>query len=251
MVLASAQSDDPMGLDGPQITAIPAPTEDDAYKQDVAELPEPASLEDYERVPVSQFGAALLRGMGWKEGQAASKKGKGPVEPYLPQARPALLGIGAKEKEIFDDGSSLVKGKKGGKPRPERRYVPVIKRERRPGDGDEDRPRERSREASTSDVLSAKTRSPLPGRTGSTLYSRSPSPGHRRDSGRERRDGDSGRDRDRDGDGDRDRRGDDSRTRGSSRGDYDRDRHRDKDRRRDRSAERYESDRRRDRDRRR
>ena len=71
------------------------------------------TLADYERVPVSQFGAALLRGMGWKEGTAASRKNKGPVEPYLPQSRPALLGIGAKEKEVLDDGSQK-KGK--GKP---------------------------------------------------------------------------------------------------------------------------------------
>ncbi|RDX50771.1 hypothetical protein OH76DRAFT_1555561 [Lentinus brumalis] len=110
-----------------EIDIIPAVTEDDAYKQDVVELPDPASLEDYERVPVSQFGAALLRGMGWKEGTAASKKNKGMVEPWLPQSRPALLGIGAKEKEVFDDGS---KGRRGGKARPERRYVPVIKKER-------------------------------------------------------------------------------------------------------------------------
>ncbi|KAJ8521191.1 hypothetical protein ONZ45_g2098 [Pleurotus djamor] len=101
-------------------------SEDDAYKQDVVELPESATLNDYERVPVAQFGAALLRGMGWKEGTAASKKGKGPVEPYLPQARPALLGIGAKEKEVFDDGSR----KKGGSKRPEKRYVPIVKKEK-------------------------------------------------------------------------------------------------------------------------
>ncbi|KXN87345.1 Pre-mRNA-splicing factor spp2 [Leucoagaricus sp. SymC.cos] len=110
----------------PSIDAIPTPiSEEDAYKQDVEELPDTASLEDYARVPVEQFGAAMLRGMGWREGTAASKNGKGPVQPYLPAARPALLGIGAKEMEVFDDGS-----KKKGPIRPERKYVPVIKRER-------------------------------------------------------------------------------------------------------------------------
>jgi len=109
------------------IDVIPTPmSEGDAYKQDVEELPEVASLEDYARVPVEQFGAAMLRGMGWTEGTAASKTGKGRVQPYLPTARPALLGIGAKEMETFDDGTL----KKKGSSRPEKRYVPVVKRER-------------------------------------------------------------------------------------------------------------------------
>ncbi|KAK0212726.1 DExH-box splicing factor binding site-domain-containing protein [Desarmillaria ectypa] len=116
---------DTEGIDGPQVDIIPTPiSEDDAYKQDIDELPESATLADYNRVPVSQFGAAMLRGMGWKEGTAATRKGgKGMVEPYLPEARPALLGIGAKEQEVYDDGS----GKRNGNKRPERRYVPVVK----------------------------------------------------------------------------------------------------------------------------
>ncbi|KAL0562428.1 DNA primase large subunit Spp2, partial [Marasmius crinis-equi] len=107
------------------IPAVSTPmSEADAYKQDVDELPDSATLDDYNRVPVAQFGAALLRGMGWKEGTAASRKGKGVVEPYVPESRPALLGIGAKEMEQFDDGS------KKGSGRPERRYVPVVKKDR-------------------------------------------------------------------------------------------------------------------------
>ncbi|KAI8976591.1 DExH-box splicing factor binding site-domain-containing protein [Trametes punicea] len=260
-ILASAASGGDGGIDGPQIDIIPAPpvSEDDAYKQDVAELPEPASLEDYERVPVSQFGAALLRGMGWKEGTAASKKGKGLVEPWLPQARPALLGIGAKEKEVFDDGSK----KKGGKPRPERRYVPVIKKERRVEGGESESGRESS----------SKPRSRGSSRNGSRRPSRSPSPDRRHDRGRngrrddrdrerdrfkdsdrEREDKNKHRQRERDRDRDRDYRKEDERT--SSRRDRDRDydssrRDREReggmDRRRDRSADRYDSPRRNDR----
>ena len=135
------------------IDIIPTPiSEADAFKQDVDELPNAATLEDYARVPVSQFGAALLRGMGWKEGTSASRKpGKGLIEPYLPIARPSLLGLGAKEQEVYDDGS-----KKGGKPkRPDRRYVPVIKQERSdtPSNGTRDRsrsPRRPSRHSSRS-----------------------------------------------------------------------------------------------------
>ncbi|KAH0589184.1 Pre-mRNA-splicing factor spp2 [Termitomyces sp. J132] len=130
--------------EGPIIDIIPTPvSEAEAYKQDVEELPESATLDDYARVPVSQFGAALLRGMGWKEGTAATRKpGKGMVEPYLPEARPALLGIGAKEQEVYDDGS-----KKKGASRPEKKYVPLIKKERegRPSSAPQDLERRRGR----------------------------------------------------------------------------------------------------------
>ncbi|GJE98352.1 pre-mRNA-splicing factor SPP2 [Phanerochaete sordida] len=224
---------------GPRVEIIPAPSEDDAFKQDVVELPESASLDDYERVPVEDFGAALLRGMGWKEGTAASRKGKGPVEPWLPQARPALLGIGAKEKEVFDDGS---KGKK--KTRPDKKYVPLVKREIRPGESERD----------SGSGGSSRRRSPEP-----RSSRRSPSPDRRND--RDRHDSDYGRDRkrdkefrdkdrdrerERDRDRDYDRRRDDRREyESSSRRDKERDR--DRDSRRDRSGERSS---RRDRDRR-
>ncbi|KAK2467861.1 hypothetical protein APHAL10511_000156 [Amanita phalloides] len=109
------------------VKIIPTPvSEAEALRQDIEELPEVATLEDYDRVPVSQFGAAMLRGMGWNDSSATSQNGKDHVKPYLPQARPALLGIGAKEKEIFDDGSR----KKKDNRRPERRYVPVVRKER-------------------------------------------------------------------------------------------------------------------------
>ncbi|KAL1723792.1 DExH-box splicing factor binding site-domain-containing protein [Schizophyllum commune] len=146
-ILASA--DGRTQEDGPVIDVIRPVSEADALKQDVDELPDQATLEDYERVPVSQFGAALLRGMGWKEGMAATRKpGRGMVEPYMPEARPALLGIGAKEQEVYDDGSK----KPAYKKRPDKRYVPVIKKERedsqprsdRERDGKSERRRDRS-----------------------------------------------------------------------------------------------------------
>ena len=61
----------------------------DVYKRQVAAAPEPSTLEDYERIPVEEFGAALLRGMGW---DGVKKEGKGDVK-----RRPNLLGLGAKE----------------------------------------------------------------------------------------------------------------------------------------------------------
>ncbi|KAG9314803.1 DExH-box splicing factor binding site-domain-containing protein [Chiua virens] len=110
------------------IIPVPPLSESDALKQDVEELPDVATADDYERVPISAFGAAMLRGMGWTDGAIASKGAKrrenGLTELYLPQARPALLGIGAKEREPEDDGS----GKKKQKG-PDMRYVPVARKE--------------------------------------------------------------------------------------------------------------------------
>ncbi|KAF9965879.1 hypothetical protein BGZ70_003893 [Mortierella alpina] len=38
----------------------------EAFQKNLDLLPDEATLEDYEKVPVEDFGAALLRGMGWK-----------------------------------------------------------------------------------------------------------------------------------------------------------------------------------------
>ncbi|KIJ59625.1 hypothetical protein HYDPIDRAFT_100389 [Hydnomerulius pinastri MD-312] len=112
------------------IDVIPVLSETDALKQDVEALPDVATADDYARVPISAFGIAMLRGMGWTEGTVASKSEKGKksglIEPYLPQARPALLGIGAKEREPDDDGSGKNKKKQRGQ---EKRYIPVVRRD--------------------------------------------------------------------------------------------------------------------------
>ncbi|KAL1920876.1 uncharacterized protein VTP21DRAFT_11511 [Calcarisporiella thermophila] len=74
-----------------------------AYKSDIETLPDEASIEDYENIPVEDFGLALLRGMGWKEGQAVGKNRKyGMVAPVEFQQRPALLGLGAKESKLVE-----------------------------------------------------------------------------------------------------------------------------------------------------
>jgi len=225
-----AESSGELQHEGPLIDIIPTPlSEADAFKQDVDELPDVATMEDYARVPVSQFGAALLRGMGWKEGTAATRKpGKGMVEPYLPAARPALLGIGAKEQELYDDGS-----KKGNKSkRPDRRYVPIIKQERSGSDA--------STPNGTSHDQRERSRSPHRSAAPSRRSSRSPDRYSRSE-----RSGDSSRrrdDRERERDRDRDRRRDDDR-------DRDRDRKREDDRSGRRDDDRDRSDRKRERSR--
>jgi len=71
--------------------------EDDEFKTDIASRPDSASLDDYAAVPIEEFGAALLRGMGWKEGDVVGKNKGQSSKPRLVERRPALLGIGAKE----------------------------------------------------------------------------------------------------------------------------------------------------------
>ncbi|KAL5529718.1 hypothetical protein ACEPAG_5703 [Sanghuangporus baumii] len=214
--------------------------ETDAYRKDVVTRPDPATLDDYERVPVEQFGAALLRGMGWKPGQAASRTRTGPVEPYLPAARPALLGIGAKEREAVDDGS---KSKKSA--RPERRYIPVVKKERE-GSGRDYRSAPSSRRTS---------RSPEPDkrREGKSDRDKDRTRVRRRDEGRDRDyDYDRRRDRDRECDykwPDRERGRDDGYDRKDRRMDGEKDYEKDRNRRRDddRRREKTRDDRDRDR----
>ncbi|KAI0293484.1 DExH-box splicing factor binding site-domain-containing protein [Multifurca ochricompacta] len=216
-LLASAEGNDD-SHEEPVIDIIPMtrrqPTEDDAFKQDVDELPDQATLIDYERIPVAQFGAAMLRGMGWKPGEPASRnKKRGIVEPWIPSPRPALLGIGAKEREIFDDGS----GGRRTAARPDRKYIPLVRKE--------------------SDKSSSSLSQP-PSRSESRRASRSP-PRRERNGERDREDGrrdrDRERERDRDGRTDRDR---------ESERDKDRDRHRRRDRERSPRSSRRDRDRR-------
>ncbi|CAO3671430.1 unnamed protein product [Umbelopsis ramanniana] len=79
------------------------PSELDVFRNDVQNRPEETSLEEYDQVPVEQFGAALLRGMGWKEGQALGGGKGGASEPLAAKnfvRRDALLGLGAKPEDL-------------------------------------------------------------------------------------------------------------------------------------------------------
>jgi hypothetical protein len=72
-------------------------TEEDAFASTFHSAPPAPTLSDYTAVPVEEYGAAMLRGMGWKgpstTASAPTKNGKKPS--LLPTKRPALLGIGA------------------------------------------------------------------------------------------------------------------------------------------------------------
>ncbi len=92
----------------------------------VYDLPAESTLEDYAKVPVDQFGAAMLRGMGWIEPEEDSTDTKGKkLKPFEVVKRPEFLGIGAKPKpeDLVDD----TKGGKKARRREDREYVPLVK----------------------------------------------------------------------------------------------------------------------------
>jgi hypothetical protein len=123
---------------GPAAAAIPAqraPLDEDAaaahallqeaqmddearYRCDVAMRADQASDEAYESMPIEEFGRAMLRGMGWKEGEGYN--GKPAVEPIEYVARPQLLGLAAtpapeaapgRQKKYIKPGESREKKK--------------------------------------------------------------------------------------------------------------------------------------------
>ena len=124
--------DNASGTDGPFAGRNLAISEDDAFRLDVASRPDSASLDDYASVPVEEFGAALLRGMGWKD-DAASTPAKSKAR--VVERRPALLGIGAKEVPgDLEEPGAWGKAAKGGKRKAEKTYNPVLLRNSRTGE---------------------------------------------------------------------------------------------------------------------
>ncbi|CAE6530197.1 unnamed protein product, partial [Rhizoctonia solani] len=108
-IAAIAVQDEPGGWAQPK-------TETDAFKEDLATRPDEATLADYDRIPIELFGEAMLRGMS-----VGTTKAKKSIQPYIPEARPALLGIGAKPRPVDE----LDQGKNKKFARPDKRYVPI------------------------------------------------------------------------------------------------------------------------------
>lgn len=80
--------------------------ESEKFSFDLNSRPTEPKEENYSKIPVSEFGAAMLRGMGWKGPEVENSKSKnGPIK-YVP--RPERLGLGASE---ISDESELKKRK--------------------------------------------------------------------------------------------------------------------------------------------
>ncbi|TKA72785.1 hypothetical protein B0A49_03539 [Cryomyces minteri] len=116
------------------IRVVSASNEDEAFRRDYGSAPDMATLAEYEAMPIEEFGAALLRGMGWKDGDPIGKrKGQQAAKPRLLERRPALLGIGAKEEAAVGvELGAWGKGAKGG--RRDQPYTPVILKNAKTGE---------------------------------------------------------------------------------------------------------------------
>ncbi|XP_018424635.1 PREDICTED: G patch domain and KOW motifs-containing protein [Nanorana parkeri] len=75
---------------------------EDGDKVNVDLRPESAEVADYETVPVEQYGMAMLRGMGWKEGEGIGKTFKQDIKPLEQKLRPKGLGLGADRSALHE-----------------------------------------------------------------------------------------------------------------------------------------------------
>lgn len=118
------------------------PSEADAFQRDMDAAGEVSTLADYDAMPVEEFGAALLRGMGWDGSD------KGPKVKQV-KRRPNRLGLGAEElKEAEDLGGWNQNGsKKRSRPRlDEYRREENRRKESRRNEDSYKRERERERD---------------------------------------------------------------------------------------------------------
>ncbi|SPO24326.1 related to Pre-mRNA-splicing factor SPP2 [Ustilago trichophora] len=108
-------------------------SEAEVLQHDIDTRPDAPTLDDYAATPIEQFGMALLRGMGWKEGMGAGKSGKGPQQAAEPKKRAALLGLGAKERPTGPIGLPS-SSSRSYRPKDKRdyKYVPVAKGDSQP-----------------------------------------------------------------------------------------------------------------------
>lgn len=113
-----------------------AGNEDDHFRSDVAARPDMASLDDYARVPVEEFGLGMLRGMGWKEGEVVGKRKDQVSKARIVERRPALLGIGAKEVPggAGEELGAWGKVTRGGKKIADKTYNPVVLKNSKTGE---------------------------------------------------------------------------------------------------------------------
>ncbi|KAJ8411966.1 hypothetical protein AAFF_G00142330 [Aldrovandia affinis] len=80
---------------------VPGGYEDgDLVKVDLR--PESSTDADYDSVPVEAYGLAMLKGMGWKEGEGIGRTFKQDVKPIEHQLRSKGLGLGADRAALGD-----------------------------------------------------------------------------------------------------------------------------------------------------
>ena len=88
-------------------------------------LEDESTLEDYDAVPVAEFGAAMLRGMGWKKGEAIGGTNKGLTVPIEFIPRSQGLGLGA-ERRHEEDGKK--RRRKPGDAKSSQNLGPIVEK---------------------------------------------------------------------------------------------------------------------------
>ncbi|KAI1773669.1 DExH-box splicing factor binding site-domain-containing protein [Hypoxylon cercidicola] len=120
------------------------PSEQESYRRRMEEAAEVSTIEEYDQIPEGEFGAAMLRGMGWNGEERGSK-------PKEAKRRAHLMGLGSKEDEEIKKGELARKhGHKERRPRLDeyRRDKEKERRDRENRHGDSyksERERERER----------------------------------------------------------------------------------------------------------
>lgn len=110
------------------------------YRADVASRPDSATLDEYEAMPVEEFGLALLRGMGTKRkasGLVANLGDTNGTAPKVREPRPGYLGIGAKPAPGMEEIGAWGKAamRKGMKSQTgDGLYTPVMLKDKRTGE---------------------------------------------------------------------------------------------------------------------
>lgn len=98
------------------VNAAPSDLENDDHL-DVSQRAEASTMEDYESVPIEQYGLAMLRGMGWKPGEGIGGYKKEVVQIFDPQSRPKGLGLGAtrpkNDQAVVKEGEEKLTLKRG------------------------------------------------------------------------------------------------------------------------------------------
>ena len=115
-------------------TVIPQ-TEQEAFEHDYTNAPDAPTLDAYEATPIDGFGAALLRGMGWKDGEEIGRSKISTTKVKEVKRRPALLGIGAKEEAAVGVEFGEYGGKgKGSKKKIDQVYNPIVMKNKKTGE---------------------------------------------------------------------------------------------------------------------
>ena len=76
----------------------------DRYKHDIHQYTDTSA--NYTAVPISAFGTAMLRGMGWSEGKPIGGSTKAVVEPITWKRRNERVGLGADNNNNTTDNNS-------------------------------------------------------------------------------------------------------------------------------------------------